>query len=501
MRYLKFAVAIIFSLAMLFAVACENKTDVYGKSVLINEDELSFDGNEIQSVELLRHNIRQLTNLKKVNMGTFAVEPSVGESLKEEFPGVEFTHELILKIFGKEYPTNATSFDFSELEISDITELENALPSFHSLKKVSMGDNFVEAERLEKLESSYPDIEFDVIALYDIYGRKVKEDSSLLNLNKAPIDEHLPEKLELLKNLKRVELYAQPQLTLDERVELVNRFPELSFGWDYTFMGEDYDSNSVNLNLKNVKLKNTQEVEKFLTIFPNIKFVDMSYCGISNEDMAALREKFKDRCEIVWMLKFGIWELRTDATSFSVLVAWLEECRIIKNKDLEILKYTTNLQALDLGHQSITDITAICEYCPELRILILADNKVRDISPIAKLKHLHYIEFFWGNKFTDLSPLAECKELVDINISYVYTLKNFDALYDFPMLERLWIEHLSISDKEVAALRKTYPTAKIVNIGKGSVDNGWRTHPRYYAMIYAFRHPLEPLKDEFMRYG
>ncbi len=501
MKYLKMALAVIFSLITAFAAAGENKTEVYGKSVLINETSLVFDGGEIQSVELLKHNIKQFTKLKSVNMGSFAIDPMEGEKLKEEFPGIEFKHEILVQIFGKKYPSDADFLDFSKFEINDISELELALPSFHSLKKISMGENLVEAERLEKLENEYPDVEFDVIALYDVYGRKIREDGSLLNLNNAPIDEHLEEKLSLLTNLKRVELYEQPSLTLDQRVELVKTFPGLSFGWDYTFMGDEYDSNSEELILKNVKLKSTEEVEKFLTIFPNIKFVDMSYCGISNEDMAELRSKFEGRCEIVWTLKFGIWEMRTDATSFSVLVAWLDECRIIKNKDLELLKYTTNLQALDLGHQAITDITAICEYCPELRILILADNKVKDITPISKLKHLHYVEFFWGNKFSDLSPLAECKELVDINISYVYPLRDFSALYEFPMLERLWIEHLSISNAEVEALRKHYPNAKIVNIGKGSVDNGWRTHHRYYSMIYAFRHPLEPLKDDFMIYG
>ncbi len=501
MRYIKLALAVIFILITVFAVACENKTEVYGKAVSINETSLVFDGSEIKNIELLKHNIKQFTKLNYVDMGSFAVDPSAGQQLKEEFPGVEFKYEILLDIFGTKYPAYVDSLDFSHVEVNDITDLENALPSLHSIKKVSMGENFVEAERLEKLENEYPDVEFDIIALYDIYGRKVREDSSLLNLNKADIDEHLTEKLSLLKNLKRVELYAQPDLTLDQRVELVKAFPDLSFGWDYTFMGDDYDSNSQELILKNVKLKSTEDVEKFLTIFPNIKFVDMSYCGISNEEMAELRSKFEGQCEIVWMLKLGIWELRTDATSFSVLVVYLRECRVIKNKDLEVLKYTTNLQALDLGHQSITDISAICEYCPELRILILADNKVGDISPITKLKHLHYVEFFWRNDFTDLSPLKECRELVDINISYVYTLRNFEALYDFPMLERLWIEHLKISNAEVAALRKTYPKAKIVDVGKGSVDQGWRTHPRYYAMIYAFRHPLEPLSDEFMKFG
>ena len=90
MRYLRLAFAVIFSIITVFAVACENKTEVYGKSVLINATELVFDGSEIRSVDMLKHNIRQFTNLSSVNMGTFAVDKSEGDELKAEFPDVEF---------------------------------------------------------------------------------------------------------------------------------------------------------------------------------------------------------------------------------------------------------------------------------------------------------------------------------------------------------------------------------------------------------------------------
>ena len=42
---------------------------------------------------------------------------------------------------------------------------------------------------------------------------------------------------------------------------------------------------------------------------------------------------------------------------------------------------------------------------------------------------------------------------------------------------------LPISEEDVQRLRERYPNATIVNHGYGSVDQGWRTHDRYYAMI------------------
>ena len=51
------------------------------------------------------------------------------------------------------------------------------------------------------------------------------------------------------------------------------------------------------------------------------------------------------------------------------------------------------------------------------------------------------------------------------------------------MLERLWIESTNVSKEDVKLLEETYPRAKIVREGEGSVDQGWRTHYRYWAMM------------------
>ena len=71
-----------------------------------------------------------------------------------------------------------------------------------------------------------------------------------------------------------------------------------------------------------------------------------------------------------------------------------------------MLKYCTDLRALDIGHQAITDLSVIGEHLTELRVLIIADNKVTDLTPLSNLRHLHYLEFF-VNRVSDLSPLAE----------------------------------------------------------------------------------------------
>ncbi|MGM9634895.1 MAG: hypothetical protein ACI3YE_01945, partial [Candidatus Avispirillum sp.] len=49
--------------------------------------------------------------------------------------------------------------------------------------------------------------------------------------------------------------------------------------------------------------------------------------------------------------------------------------------------------------------------------------------------------------------------------------------------ERLWLEHCNVSYEDAQLLMETYPDARVVYYGTGSVDQGWRGHDRYFAMI------------------
>ena len=215
--------------------------------------------------------------------------------------------------------------------------------------------------------------------------------------------------------------------------------------------------------------------------FPNLQKLILCDCGLSNETLAAFQNEMNG-VRVVWRVKLGTqWSLRTDAVAFSVLIMNYKHVRMT-SKDLEVLKYCPDLLALDLGHQALTDLSKIPEYLPELRLLIIADNQVSDLSPLANLKHLHYLEIF-VNRVKDLSPLAGLRELVDVNISY-NPISDITPLLNSPMMQRIWLESTKVSQSGVDQLRAAYPEAKIVNIGKGSVDQGWRYgNARYEQMM------------------
>ena len=126
--------------------------------------------------------------------------------------------------------------------------------------------------------------------------------------------------------------------------------------------------------------------------------------------------------------------VRTDDTAFSTLHN--KYCTGHTDVDFSVLRYCRNLQALDIGHNKVTDISFLYDL-PHLKVLILALNNISDITPIGSLKELEYLEIF-RNYITDISPLANCENLVDLNLCN-NTIRDYTPLMGLTKLRRLWI--------------------------------------------------------------
>nr|MCR5216402.1 hypothetical protein [Lachnospiraceae bacterium] len=217
----------------------------------------------------------------------------------------------------------------------------------------------------------------------------------------------------------------------------------------------------------------------------NLLYLDMCDCGLSNEQMEELQTEFPN-IKFAWRVHMGTWSLRTDALAFSTLHAYANDVRLT-NDQAQVLKYCTDLVSLDIGHNDVYDIEFI-ENMPNLHMLIMVDNfntdqggRFNDLSVLKNCPNMMYLEFFVSG-VSDLSFLEYNKEMVDLNISYS-PVSDSTYLFDLPKIERLYLECTSIPYSDFEKLQETYPDAHLVYYGSGSVDQGWRTHPRYYAMI------------------
>ena len=343
------------------------------------------------------------------------------------------------------------------------------------------------------LSSSTQEIQKNIYIYNKIYSKETTE----LDLSNDNVDSNIMLELSKLPKLKKVTINNQI-LPQNLQIDLEKKYPKIKFYWKVKVLNKTVKNTIKELDLSDSNVKDIDTFKSSLKLLDNLKYLDMSDCNLSNKKLAKLRKEFPN-IKIVWSIYLGKWSLKTDAVSFSVLITRFDYRRM-KSADIEVLKYCTDLQALDLGHQSITDISVIGEYLPNLRLLILADNKISDIKPLKKLKHLHYLELFMNN-IKDISPLKHCKELVDLNLAHIGPLYDFSPLLNnkFPLLERLWIENSGGTAKYYPLLKSKYPKVRIVHTGYGSTHSGWRTHPRYYAMIDMF-HKRNYISDLFTKY-
>ena len=260
-------------------------------------------------------------------------------------------------------------------------------------------------------------------------------------------------------------------------------FGNVSFSRDATYidMGEE-------------TVSSMDDFIAFLKEFPNLKKVDMFATQVTAAQVGKLTEALPE-IEFGWKLQLMKYRtrhiVRTDAEAFSTLHG---KCPNHSSREFELLKYCTNLLALDLGHNNLTDITFL-RNMPRLRVLILGENqKLKNIEVLADLKDLEYLELFTCG-IKDITPLTKLPNLIDLNLAN-NSVADWRPLKEMKQLKRLWISDMGVhamTAAEKAELQEALPDTKIMYKGQPT-DNGWRTDPEtkkndpHYDIIYEIFH-------------
>ena len=135
------------------------------------------------------------------------------------------------------------------------------------------------------------------------------------------------------------------------------------------------------------KYQKLSAVEKILDQYPNLEKVDMFGTPVGYKAVEELEARYPG-VEFGWTLRIGDHQVRTDATAFSTL--HLSGSATHGQKELALLRYCTQLRALDFGHNGCNDLSFLSGL-KELRVLIVAINRLTDISPLAELTNLEYL--------------------------------------------------------------------------------------------------------------
>ncbi|MBR3524961.1 MAG: hypothetical protein IKO11_03855 [Lachnospiraceae bacterium] len=257
----------------------------------------------------------------------------------------------------------------------------------------------------------------------------------------------------------------------------------------YVFEGEEGNTvllgerriplKAVKLNLSGMNL-NPYNMDELFSRMPNLKRVEMIGCGLSNDAYAQLQDNHPG-IRMIWEIRYATRVLRTDAVGWSTFRGMHGPMDLpMSDADTKYLKYCRDLICVDLGHNYIRDISFV-QYMPNLQIFIAVDNGgLWDLSVLKYCPKLRYIEIF-VNRVSDLSVFRYLHQLEDVNISY-NPIRSNEYLKDLPHLQKLWLEATLIPGDQVQELRSIYPGIPIVNVGSGSVDQGWRSGSHYIGM-------------------
>ena len=254
------------------------------------------------------------------------------------------------------------------------------------------------------------------------------------------------------------------------------------------YRGFTADRDAEVIDLGDVTVKSAEGFIEYLRQFPNLKQADLYATPLSPETIDALTEAFP-QVTFGMTMRIGDHLVRTDATAFSTLHG--NSSRHHDEDDFRYLKYCTNLLALDIGHNSVRDVSFLYDL-PDLKVLILACNEITDITPVGSLHQLEYLELF-KNDIRDLSCLEACTKLIDLNVCFNH-IEDLAPIAKLPRLQRLWVynsnnwsDQYPVDKQVVADLRTALPNCHVDSTSYSTLG-GWREHDRYYVIFHMFKY-------------
>jgi len=171
-----------------------------------------------------------------------------------------------------------------ELTLSDanLTELEKLLPLLPQLETLKLEGSLPSSGELLALKEQYPNIE--LISQITLGGQSVSTDTELLDLSATTVTiQELQELLPLFSNLQELTLTGTT-LSDEEKMSLIDSLSSVFVRCELPFAGQRFLTDCTEIDLSNAPVT-AEEADRMLPYFPKLTKLDMSFCGISDEEM------------------------------------------------------------------------------------------------------------------------------------------------------------------------------------------------------------------------
>lgn len=358
--------------------------------------------------------------------------------------------------------------------------LKAGLPHLPDVTSVTFRKAELTLEDLEALREAFETVTFQ--ATVELLGTEYDSETTQLDLSAMESGdvEAISKKLALLPALTDVELMdaqGSCKLTLADVKELKDAASQVSFHFTFDFFGQTINTADKDITVKNAKIgdDNLDSVREVLDMLDGCERFVLDSCGISNENMAALREEYRGKTKVVWRASVANGSILTDAEC--LYLTWH-----LKNSNCENLKYFEDCRFLDAGHNETgqwTDVSFVSGMT-NLEVIILSGSSVKDLSAFENCKKLRVLEAGFCGLIEDISPLAGCESLEMLNISYskVQDLSPLDEL-DIKLLCDVQSYRSSlVPDEAVEHFKSKHPEAEVYcGISDQPYGQNWRYEP------------------------
>ena len=420
-----------------------------------------------ENLELSGHSLENLrgfskmTNLKRLDLRGTGATPKQYEHLRQTLPDCVILWEVP---FQDTYlDPNTTAITVTTLSDEDIITLDY-LPHLALVDALGCTDY----AQLQKLQQRRPDCRVEYRIAIGEETLSPRERSLVLrDIDPVAVAQALPHFPELEEVLITGVLPDPQQLQA-----LKESFPQIDLNWEVVLQGRSLDPEAETLDLSDLELRDVSWVTENLAYFPNCQKIDMTRCGLSNEELDTFNRSL-DNIQVAWTVKIGELRVRTDVTAF---IAIKHSAYALRNWEVYNLRYLTELVALDMGHHNIDNCDFVA-YMPHLKYLILADTDVYDLTPLEGLTELIYLELFMTD-ITDVSPLLKLTNLEDLNLGH--TKADIETIAQMNWLKRLWWSGGGIWGPRLQLLKENLPNTELQYITYSSTDGGWREGQHYY---------------------
>ena len=495
-------------LAATFLAGCSTKSPEQTEAVYTAEpkaaDYVAIGGMQIdkadEAVDLRGKNIDDISplyemdNLKALDIRNNPVEQQDVIEFMEKEPGCAVLWSVALA--SEYYDSNAESIDFTDNENFEYEEAADVLAYFPGLKAVELQCGNLSAEQYHGLQAMYPEIKINMSVQMcgEYYDADTKEivfaECEDINIDALAYFNHI-EKVDFGENILDTAI-------MDTALEIC---PDAEFVWNVELLDEIYSSSEKEIDVSYTPVLDFADFKSRVKYLTSLQKINMTYCYLKNDQMEELTEEYPD-VKFIWRVRVGSWELSTDVKAFStgkkevfdgIRYYGDGDEKPLLDDDIVNLKYCTDLEALDIGHQMyITDFSFL-EHMPKLKILIVAWTQLTDITLITHLQDLEYLEIF-SNKIEDFSALSQLPNLKYLNCSN-NEMDNIDVFLDMPQLEKLWLvscENISPEDRQ--RLTDGLPDCEIVFDAASPTNGGWRSRDNE---VYAEMRKIFGLRPNF----